>query len=180
MIAIANCESLNWLVKQLRMASLLRLSQRYQTKMLHEIRSMNVFGNNCQVYNPEFGDQKLCKCGHPYYRHFDTYEDMRAVGCKYCGCHLFIDANAECKHILRQITDEEYERKTSVSMVCKICDKQFGWHCYESPDGVCHYESVEGKVELIDGKLYPLESNYDPQYENSDSCIFCKLPDERK
>ena len=35
-------------------------------------------------YDPKFGDDKLCKCGHPYYRHFDTYEDMRPVGCKYC------------------------------------------------------------------------------------------------
>jgi hypothetical protein len=38
------------------------------------------------AYNPQFGDDKLCACGHRYYRHFDTYEDMAPVGCKYCGC----------------------------------------------------------------------------------------------
>lgn len=38
-------------------------------------------------YDKEFGDDKLCNCGHPYYRHFDTYEDMENVGCKYCSCH---------------------------------------------------------------------------------------------
>ena len=27
-------------------------------------------------YNPKYGDDKLCKCGHSYYRHFDSYEDM--------------------------------------------------------------------------------------------------------
>ena len=37
-------------------------------------------------YDPNFGDDKLCKCGHKYYRHFDTFEDMRPVGCKYCMC----------------------------------------------------------------------------------------------
>lgn len=43
-------------------------------------------------YNPAFGDDKLCKCGHSYYRHFDTYEKMDNVGCKYCGCHHFEEA----------------------------------------------------------------------------------------
>lgn len=40
-------------------------------------------------YNPKYGDNRICKCGHPYYRHFDTYEDMYPCGCKYCGCYEF-------------------------------------------------------------------------------------------
>lgn len=36
-------------------------------------------------YDPNYGDNKECLCGHPYYRHFDTYEDMAPVGCKYCS-----------------------------------------------------------------------------------------------
>lgn len=40
-------------------------------------------------YNPNYGDSKVCSCGHPYYRHFDTYEQMEAVGCKYCQCLKF-------------------------------------------------------------------------------------------
>ena len=43
-------------------------------------------------YNPDYGDGKLCKCGHPYYRHFDSYEGMAPVGCKYCECDDFIPA----------------------------------------------------------------------------------------
>lgn len=43
-------------------------------------------------YNPEYGDSRYCKCGHQYYRHFDTYENMCAVGCKYCGCCEFEEA----------------------------------------------------------------------------------------
>jgi hypothetical protein len=43
-------------------------------------------------YNPNFGDDKICKCGHSYYRHFDSYEQMEAIGCKYCGCYDFEEA----------------------------------------------------------------------------------------
>jgi hypothetical protein len=37
-------------------------------------------------YDKTFGDERDCACGHPYYRHFDTYADMAPVGCKYCDC----------------------------------------------------------------------------------------------
>jgi hypothetical protein len=36
------------------------------------------------LYDPNFGDDVECECGHPYYRHFDSYEGMSPVGCKYC------------------------------------------------------------------------------------------------
>lgn len=42
-----------------------------------------------KVYQPEYGDDVECECGHPYYRHFDTYCGMSNVGCKYCGCTDF-------------------------------------------------------------------------------------------
>lgn len=42
-------------------------------------------------YNPNYGDDRLCECGHPYYRHFDTYDNMANVGCKYCGCFNFVE-----------------------------------------------------------------------------------------
>lgn len=41
------------------------------------------------TYDPAFGDDRLCMCGHPYHRHFDSYEDMEPVGCKYCQCCVF-------------------------------------------------------------------------------------------
>lgn len=40
-------------------------------------------------YDPNFGDDRFCECGHKYYRHFDTHEDMYPCGCKYCGCYTF-------------------------------------------------------------------------------------------
>lgn len=44
-----------------------------------------------KVYNPNYGNNRICRCGHPYYRHFDTYEEMDPVGCKYCDCYEFIE-----------------------------------------------------------------------------------------
>lgn len=40
-------------------------------------------------YNPEYDDHKECECGHDYHRHFDSYENMEAIGCKYCSCFMF-------------------------------------------------------------------------------------------
>ncbi len=40
-------------------------------------------------YNPNFGNDRICICGHPYYRHFDTYDNMEPVGCKCCECGIF-------------------------------------------------------------------------------------------
>lgn len=47
-----------------------------------------------RFYNPKFGDQRKCVCGHTYERHFDGYEEPNEqdVGCKYCDCHTFVDA----------------------------------------------------------------------------------------
>lgn len=42
------------------------------------------------VYDPKFGNDRICECGHEYYRHFDPYEEMRAVGCKYCGWECLV------------------------------------------------------------------------------------------
>ena len=40
-------------------------------------------------YDPNFGDDKICVCDHPYERHFDSCEDNDPVGCKYCQCKKF-------------------------------------------------------------------------------------------
>lgn len=42
-------------------------------------------------YNPNYGDDRTCICGHSYYRHFGSYEDMYPCGCKYCDCHDFVE-----------------------------------------------------------------------------------------
>ena len=42
-----------------------------------------------RFYNPNYGDDRTCKCGHSYNRHFDSYENNAPVGCKYCECYIF-------------------------------------------------------------------------------------------
>ena len=42
-----------------------------------------------EVYNPDYGDDRICECGHSYGRHFDPYDGNAAVGCKYCMCYRF-------------------------------------------------------------------------------------------
>ena len=45
------------------------------------------------LYNPNYGDNRICECGHPYSRHFDGFEEPehQAVGCKYCPCYTFVE-----------------------------------------------------------------------------------------
>lgn len=40
-------------------------------------------------YNPHYGNDRVCECGHSYERHFDSYDDNEPVGCKYCDCCTF-------------------------------------------------------------------------------------------
>jgi hypothetical protein len=58
-----------------------------------------------QQYDPHFGDEKNCECGHPYHRHFDSYEQMRPVGCKYCDCFVFQEKPVMEPDPLSQVQD---------------------------------------------------------------------------
>lgn len=41
-----------------------------------------------RVWNPDFPQNAICDCGHPYHRHFDSYDyDNYPAGCKYCPCN---------------------------------------------------------------------------------------------
>ena len=40
-------------------------------------------------WNPNYDQSAICECGHQYIHHFDSYENMEAVGCKYCQCNTF-------------------------------------------------------------------------------------------
>lgn len=40
-------------------------------------------------YDKKMGDDKICICGHSYFKHFDSFRDMEHIGCKYCPCKNF-------------------------------------------------------------------------------------------
>lgn len=52
-------------------------------------------------YNSNYGDSRECVCGHPYYRHFDTYDKMYPCGCKYCGCGEFVESTDDSKEEIK-------------------------------------------------------------------------------
>lgn len=66
-------------------------------------------------YNPKYGDDRICKCGHTYDRHFDSfdsYDEMEAVGCKYCRCNTFEEAKPEYLKYFENI-NKRVQKKSS-------------------------------------------------------------------
>ncbi len=57
------------------------------------LKRVSVYGY--AKYDSSFGDDRICECDHPYYRHFDSYENMKPVGCKYCYCHAFVEKGTD-------------------------------------------------------------------------------------
>lgn len=81
------------------------------------------------MYNPNYGDNRMCVCGHPYVRHFDSYENMEACGCKYCGCQEF-------KEDTKSINDKKLPHH------CKLC----GAYIEEDNLSVCDKCASEYKI----------------------------------
>lgn len=70
-------------------------------------------------FNPKFGNERMCECGHTYERHFDWMEDNKFVGCKYCGCDDFVERKEEPVYVKRQI--KLYLHGDDESIWGKIC-----------------------------------------------------------
>lgn len=81
------------------------------------------------MYNPNYGDNRKCICWHSYYRHFDSYDNMKACVCKYCGCQEFVE---DTKNI---------ENKT-LPHHCKLC----GSYIEEDNLSVCNKCASEYKI----------------------------------
>jgi hypothetical protein len=52
--------------------------------LLEEVAYYEGYIGDNPEYDPQVGNDTKCLCGHSYYRHFDPYEGMAPVGCKYC------------------------------------------------------------------------------------------------
>jgi hypothetical protein len=88
---------------------------------------------------------------------------------------------AECEHTLNILKPKDLDDEwMSVGAHCTTCGASFGWRCKQSPDGVCHYYSEDGQIELINGNKIPVTPDHDSEYETDDCCLFCGMPDERK
>lgn len=61
-----------------------------------------------------------------------------------------------------------------------ITGEDLGWYCKLSPDNVCHYFTIDGRVQLIDGNLISAPYEHDEEEETYDACIYCGEPKERK
>lgn len=57
-----------------------------------------------RAFNPAYGSDRICKCGHTYERHFDPYEDYEAVGCKYCRCGDFVEETGAQRLVRKTVT----------------------------------------------------------------------------
>lgn len=86
-------------------------------------------------YNPKYGDNRMCTCGHPYYRHFDTYEQMANVGCKYCGCFEFTESKATTlREILIEQTNRRINKENQINVdeLSRLDDRKIVEICLDS------------------------------------------------
>lgn len=62
-----------------------------------------------KIYDPKFGDDRMCKCGHEYHRHFNP-KTGEAWGCFFnynCGCEGFDEAEKGLNIMVHPIVAEE-------------------------------------------------------------------------
>jgi hypothetical protein len=73
---------------------IVRILENYQSSSIEDLRRISetvemLESKISRAWNPNHDQKAVCECGHPYHRHFDGYEDMASVGCKYCECYTF-------------------------------------------------------------------------------------------
>ena len=45
------------------------------------------------MYNPAYGDNRVCLCGHEYRHHFNSKSGTTMAVCKHCDCFRFEEAS---------------------------------------------------------------------------------------
>lgn len=71
-------------------------------------------------YNPKYGDNRICECGHSYERHFDTYDDMEVVGCKYCECETFVEDKKY--KAFKEAIDDAWEKYNMIADIVEMTE----------------------------------------------------------
>ena len=72
---------------------------------------VGIIVNSKDSYDEKFGDDRVCSCGHSYYRHFDSYDRMYPIGCKYCRCRTFKEESDEVKKIRQEAEADRKAQK---------------------------------------------------------------------
>ena len=105
---------------------------------------------------------------------------------KQCKDHSFVELTEKDIELLRNTPWKASYKITSA--VCKICNRDFGWRCPDSPDNTCHYYTSEVKnsdgkrVVALSNGLHYMADDYtidDANAETDDCCLFCGFPEER-
>lgn len=109
-------------------------------------------------YDSNFGDNKECLCGHEYYRHFDTYDNMAAIGCKYCSPYTYRSSGVQHGHNVctgfKESIDDAHPREEDkyAHSPCQGCEEDMMLHQKGEEHCRCGGEMVNGKCKLL-GKL---------------------------
>lgn len=82
-------------------------------------------------------------------------------------------------------------RFASTGAYCVVCGKEFGWWCPKSPDYYCQYtgqkcdvcgevigEGSEQRMKHVREKKH--DASFAALSYNTDRCVFCGMPEERK
>ena len=103
------------------------------------------------------------------------------------AAHAINELKQACVCEFEPLTQEQLDDEWMSEIAnCVICGTSHGWRCKKSPDGVCHYFSNNGKVQLTGNRECDVPQkdeygeDYDAENESDDWCIFCGHPDERK
>lgn len=79
-----------------------RILENYESSDVRELRQIGeviyeIEHKVNRLWDEKHDQDEKCICGHVYYRHFDSWEDMYPAGCKYCECDTFESKQKEAK-----------------------------------------------------------------------------------
>ena len=86
----------------------------------------------------------------------DIKESLKHLGTLHRYRDYLVAMCSRSGHIIVPRDKKFFEETGSTIAICEVCEKDFGWYCPDSSDHYCHYE------------------------EDSECCIYCGQPEERK
>lgn len=106
--------------------------------LLHAVHRVAI----ARQWNPSYDQDAECVCGHSYHRHFDSYENMLPIGCKYCGCGAFTLEGMEHNQLITTSTPRLHQLEQYVMGVAYVNDKHGYYVGIELPHDVVDQYSV--------------------------------------